>query len=130
MRLRQLSDVTYFHAHQIAAYTKEKQAEFIEYYEQLKSTLAPDERLLFMDAVHPTQATKITASWIIKGEDKAVKTTDSRSSINIVGAIELDHFSLENFTLMSFYLTTGHKQKYISYSIFNLIMSITCLLRL
>ena len=33
----------------------EKKAEFITYYKQLKSTLLPDEGLLFMDAVHPTQ---------------------------------------------------------------------------
>ena len=67
-------------------FDEEKQAEFITYYKQLKSTLLPDERLLFMDAVHPTQATKITAGWIRKGEDKA-----SRSRINVVGAIELGH---------------------------------------
>ena len=53
--------------------------------------LAPDEVLLFMDAVHPTQATKITAGWIRKGDDKAIKTTGSRSRINVVGAIELGH---------------------------------------
>ncbi|PAJ75210.1 hypothetical protein CJF42_06050 [Pseudoalteromonas sp. NBT06-2] len=39
----------------------EKQAEFIAFYEQLKSTVAPDEHILFMDAVHLAQATKITA---------------------------------------------------------------------
>lgn len=72
-------------------FDEEKQAEFIAFYKQLKSTLLPDERLLFMDAVHPTQATKITAGWIRKGEDKAVKTTGSRSRINVVGAIELGH---------------------------------------
>ncbi len=44
-----------------------------------------------MDAVHPTQATKITAGWIRTGEDKAIKTTGSRSRINVVGAIELGH---------------------------------------
>jgi hypothetical protein len=58
-------------------------------YEQLKAMLAPDEGLLFMDAIHPTQAIKITAGWIKKGEDKAVKTTGSRSRINVLGAIEL-----------------------------------------
>jgi transposase len=39
----------------------DKQAAFIEYYEQLKVSLNESESLLFMDAVHPTQATKITA---------------------------------------------------------------------
>ena len=55
----------------------------------MKSTIAADEVLLLMDAFHPTQATKRTAGWIKKGEDKAIKTTGSRSRINIVGAIEL-----------------------------------------
>ena len=44
-----------------------------------------------MDAVHPTQATKITSGWIRKGDDKAVKTTGSRTRLNIVGAIRLGH---------------------------------------
>jgi len=70
-------------------FDEEKQDQFIKDYELLKSTLAPDDRLLFMDAVHPTQTTKTTAGWIKKGEDKAIKTTGSRTRLNIVGAIEL-----------------------------------------
>jgi len=42
-----------------------------------------------MDAVHPTQATKITSGWIRKGVDKLIKTTGSRTRLNIVGAIRL-----------------------------------------
>jgi transposase len=34
-------------------FDEDKQADFMAFYEQLKSTLAPDERLLFMNAVHP-----------------------------------------------------------------------------
>ncbi len=71
----------------------EKQADFIEYYEDLKTSLKPDEPLLFMDAVHPTQATKITAGWIRTGEDKSIETTGSRTRLNIVGAIRLGHLS-------------------------------------
>jgi ABC-type transport system involved in cytochrome c biogenesis ATPase subunit len=37
----------------------DKHAVFIEHHEQLKDTLSENESLLFMDAVHPTQATKI-----------------------------------------------------------------------
>jgi hypothetical protein len=37
----------------------DKQTAFIEYYEQLKDNFSENEPLLFMDAVHPTQATKI-----------------------------------------------------------------------
>jgi hypothetical protein len=48
----------------------DKQAAFIEYYEQLKDTLSENEPLLFMDAVHPTQATKITSGQITSGWKK------------------------------------------------------------
>ena len=86
-------------------FDEEKQAEFIVYYEQLKSTLGADEHLLFMDAVHPTQATKITAGWIRTGEDKAIKTTGSRSRINVVGAIELGH--LDNAVIKQYEKTVN-----------------------
>lgn len=71
----------------------DKQAEFIEHYETLKASLTEDEVLLFIDAVHPTQATKITSGWIKKGTDKVINTTGSRTRLNIVGAIELGHLS-------------------------------------
>ncbi len=70
-----------------------KQAGFIDMYTQLKQTLGEDEPLLFMDAVHPTQATKITAGWIKKGTDKPIKTTGSRTRLNVIGAIQLGHLS-------------------------------------
>ncbi len=69
----------------------EKQAQFIERYETLKAELSQSEALLFMDAVHPTQATKITSGWIKTGVDKPIETTGSRTRLNIIGAIELTH---------------------------------------
>jgi transposase len=57
-------------------FSEEKQKQFIEYYEELKAT-AGDEPVLFIDGVHPTQATKISYGWIRKGQKKAVKTTGS-----------------------------------------------------
>jgi len=36
-----------------------------------------DEPLLFIDTVHPTQATKVTSGWIKTGVDKPVETTGS-----------------------------------------------------
>jgi transposase len=69
----------------------DKQAAFIAYYEQLKNNLSENQPLLFMDAVHPTQATKITSGWIKKGVDKPIETTGSRTRLNIVGAIRLGH---------------------------------------
>ena len=75
----------------------EKQAEFVEHYKTLKATLPKDEVVLFMDAVHPTQATKITPGWIRKGVDKLISTTGSRTRMNIVGAIELNNLSAAVF---------------------------------
>ena len=71
----------------------DKQADFITYYSELKEKLGDDEPLFFMDAVHPTQATKITAGWIRTGVDKPIETTGSRTRLNIVGAIRLGHLA-------------------------------------
>jgi transposase len=46
-----------------------------------------------MDAVHPTQATKVTRGWIRTGIDKIINTTGSRTRLNIIGAIRLEHLS-------------------------------------
>lgn len=66
-----------------------RQREFIEQYEELKATAGPDAPILFMDAVHPTQATKVSYGWIRTGQEKHVETTASRTRINLVGAIQL-----------------------------------------
>jgi transposase len=69
----------------------DKQQAFIGYYEQLKVSLNESDSLLFMDAVHPIKATKITSEWIRKGVDKQIKNTGSSTRLNIVGAIRLGH---------------------------------------
>ncbi|OSK68182.1 transposase, IS630 family [Escherichia coli H223] len=69
-------------------FSEEKQRQFIEYYKELKTTVG-DEPILFIDGVHPTQATKISYGWIRKGQKKAVKTTGSRTRLNIMGALNL-----------------------------------------
>lgn len=74
-------------------FDEDKQAQFIDDYTALKASLSEDEPLLFMDAAHPTQATKITAGWIKKGVDKPIETTGSRTRLNVIGAIELNHLS-------------------------------------
>ncbi|WP_413283639.1 IS630 family transposase [Vibrio sp. MA40-2] len=66
-------------------FNPEAQDAFIQYYQELKK----NEPILFMDAVHPSQATKITYGWIRKGEDKVIETTGSRTRLNFVGALNL-----------------------------------------
>ncbi|WP_081642314.1 IS630 family transposase [Dickeya chrysanthemi] len=70
-------------------FSEEKQKQFIESYENLKETVG-SEPVLFLDAVHPTQAIKLSYGWIRKGHKKAVKTTGSRTRLNILGALNLN----------------------------------------
>ena len=46
------------------------QEEFIAEYEKLKDKVGIEELILFMDAVHPTQATKLSYGWIRTGQTK------------------------------------------------------------
>jgi len=72
-----------------------KQKEFIEIYEQLKeSSAANDEPILFFDGVHPTMQTKVSHGWIMKGQDKEIPTTASKTRMNVLGAINLDDMSI------------------------------------
>jgi transposase len=67
-----------------------KQEAFIETYLQLVADTPANEPILFIDAVHPTMATKISYGWIKKGVNKPIATTASRTRVNIIGAIELN----------------------------------------
>jgi transposase len=71
-----------------------RQAEFIKKYNALKTALGPNDLILFMDSVHPTQETKITYGWIRKGVEKLIATVASRQRLNITGAIDLSTMSV------------------------------------
>ncbi len=107
-----------------------KQQAFIDAYTKLKRDAADQGApILFMDAVHPIQATKITAGWIKRGKDRAINTTGSRIRLNIMGAIQLGQ--LKN-TVSSQYQTLnaesvmdfmGHiRQQYQSDNLLHLIL--------
>jgi transposase len=66
-----------------------KQEEFIEKYLNLIADTPANEPILFIDAAHPTMATKVVCGWIKKGVDKPIAQTASRTRVNILGAIEL-----------------------------------------
>ena len=71
----------------------ELQKQFVATYNALKENVGEEEPILFMDAVHPTQATKLAYGWIRTGKTKQVGTTASRTRLNFVGAIQLGHLS-------------------------------------
>jgi transposase len=71
----------------------EEQKKFIKKYNSLKASSDSKNPIIFMDSVHPTQATKLSYGWIRTGETKEVHTTASRTRMNIVGAINLKKLS-------------------------------------
>lgn len=66
------------------------QQKFIEYYTLLKESLSDKEPIIFIDAAHPTMATKVTYGWIRKGKEQLIKQSASRTRENIIGSIELN----------------------------------------
>lgn len=69
---------------------QQAQEKFKKDYETLKSQTS--DPILFMDAVHPTMATKKSYGWILKGEHRALPESGSRTRINLIGAINIkDH---------------------------------------
>ena len=73
-----------------------KQEEFIEKYIGLVADTPANEPILFMDAAHPTMATKVVCGWIRKGVDKPIAQTASRTRVNVMGAIELTSMNVES----------------------------------
>lgn len=67
-----------------------QQAQFIAYYQNLLNQTPEDEPIEFVDAVHPTMATKVTYGWIRRGQDKQIETTASRTRVNILGSLNLE----------------------------------------
>jgi transposase len=64
---------------------KEKQEKFVEKYDKLKNNLKPNEKIYFMDGVHPTHNVMPAYGWIKKGKDKEVKSNSGRQRINLNG---------------------------------------------
>jgi transposase len=77
-----------------------KQSEFIEEYKVLREQAAlSDEPIVFIDAVHPTMATKIECGWIKKGVAKIVAQIASRTRVNVIGGIDLNGMKVVNNTV-------------------------------
>jgi transposase len=62
---------------------------FINEYQELVKETPEGEPILFMDAVHPTMNTKTSCGWIRTGTEKLIKTSGSRTRLNIIGTINL-----------------------------------------
>ncbi|MGJ0630389.1 transposase, partial [Xenorhabdus bovienii] len=60
-------------------------------YNALKAECGQNAPILFIDAMHPTQSTKLSYGWMRRGREhvKVVETTGSRTRLNIMGALNL-----------------------------------------
>jgi transposase len=67
-----------------------RQAEFIEGYYRLKSSLGFSDELYFLDAVHPEYQSQAVSGWIKKGACKTLQTTGKQSRLHFVGALALN----------------------------------------
>ncbi|MGV8001692.1 IS630 family transposase [Photorhabdus temperata subsp. temperata] len=74
-------------------FNAEQQRAFMEAYGKLKQEAGAHEPILFIDGVHPTQGTKLAYGWMRKGQKTAVKTTGSRTRLNLMGALNLADIS-------------------------------------
>lgn len=75
------------------------QAQFMEYYNKLLEIADEHEPILFGDAVHPSMATKLGYGWIRKGKVAPIKTTASKTRLNLLGFINLKnmHLTLKSY---------------------------------
>ncbi len=68
-------------------------AKQVAFMKKLKASLNNSEKILFINAVHPSQATKLSYRRIKKGQTVDLSTTVSRTRVNLIGAIELENIS-------------------------------------
>ena len=72
----------------------EAQKAWIAWYEKFKKSLRDNEKILFMDGVHPTHAVRFASGWIKKGVRKEIPTNGSQKRLNILGALDLEDMAI------------------------------------
>jgi transposase len=72
----------------------DKQAAFIEKYNDLKGQLKEGEKIFFLDAVHPEYQSQAVSGWILKNETKTIGTTAKQTRMHFVGAVELTEMKI------------------------------------
>jgi hypothetical protein len=56
--------------------------------EQLKSTKNPEDKLFFMDGVHPQHNSLPAYGWLPRGEETKLKSNTGRQRANLSGALD------------------------------------------
>lgn len=68
-----------------------KQEEFLQKYQEIKSSLSAKDQIYFVDSTHPAHNTSPSCGWILKGKinDKIVLTNSGRDRLSLNGALNL-----------------------------------------
>jgi transposase len=69
---------------------KKAQEEFVDQYSELLENKGDNDPIYFMDGTHPHHNPIPSYGWILKGEEKELKTNTGRARININGAINTE----------------------------------------
>ena len=69
---------------------KEKQEEFIEKYESIKSNKTDQDKIYFMEGCHPQHNSQPAYGWIKKGTEKELKSNTGRKRVNLNGAYNIE----------------------------------------
>lgn len=72
----------------------EAQKAWIAWYKKFKNSLRDNEKILFMDGVHPTHAVRFTCGWIRKGVRKDIPANGSQRRLSILGALDLEGMAI------------------------------------
>lgn len=67
----------------------EKQLLFEQNYKQFKEDINDNDKIFFLDGVHPTHNTKAGFAWIEKGKEKIIETNSGRDRVNLNGAYDV-----------------------------------------
>lgn len=68
----------------------ELQEAFIEYYKRIKECMGPNDKIYFLDGVHPQHNTIASGGWIRKGKEKQLASNTGRNRVNLNGALDAD----------------------------------------
>lgn len=83
-----------------------KQEQFLNTYQEIKTSLGQNDQIYFGDSSHPEHNTRPSYGWILKGKDndKLIKTNTGRERLNLNGALSLKNHTalvLEEKTINS-----------------------------
>ncbi len=68
----------------------EAQKDFVKGYRKLSKNKAPEDKIYFVDGVHPMHNSQPAYGWIRKGQDMVLKANTGRQRLNLNGAYNLE----------------------------------------